>query len=133
MVTRMPDDNDDDMPRGMAFPIDPAALFEVITGHRKQHERAHMEADRRTMSVDNFMESLTPEQLLALRYVLNAGKPTKIMQFFDGQAYALLKWKHGVDPHTGDDPFTKLMEESGKSSPAPTQDTDKESDDHDGA
>lgn len=114
--------DDDDRPHGMAFPIDPTALFEAITGARKQHERAHMEAERRSMTVDNFFDSLSAEQLLALRYILNAGKPNRMSQFFDGQAYALLRWKHGVDPDSGVDPLKALVDAAMKADeddPAP--------------
>jgi hypothetical protein len=107
----MTDDEHEDEPQAYSFQVGPGGLADVFNSMREEHQKEHMAAEDRQMQVDNFMAGLSPEQLVILRYILNLEPPNETNQYFDGQAHALLKFVHHVDPMTGRDEFAQLAEE----------------------
>lgn len=106
------DDRDDENsePRGFAFEMAGGALSQMFNSARAQHQQEHMAAEDRMMQVDEFLSQLTPTQLICLRYILSLEPAAETNQFFDGQAHALLRFVHQVDPMTGKDQFKELVE-----------------------
>jgi hypothetical protein len=98
----------DDVPGGFggfAFPI-PPELEEAL---QKAHDQAHMRAEATAARVDNFLATLDVDGCIAMRTILNTGdmKGSVIANFFDGQMVAMLRYRHHVDPETGEpDPLT---------------------------
>lgn len=126
----MSDDNtpDDDGPRGFGISIPmPAQIVQALAA---EHDRAHMSAEDRTARVEQFIDGLDVEGLLALRTILNAGGDAKrhwaMSQYLDGQVVTLLRRVHGVNPETGRDAAAELLEaaaragqDGGQEPPAP--------------
>lgn len=86
----------------------PEGMKEFLDGMVSQHQQQHMTAESRMMAVDDLFDSLSVEQLLSLRWILNCRSPKSSNQYFDGMAHAMLKHKYHVDPSTGQDPFASL-------------------------
>lgn len=93
----MPDDhthNDDQGPLG--FPRD------IIEQMNSQHDRLHMVHDELVANIDNFLDTLTVEQLVTFRRILCHDAKSPWNQFFDGMAYQVLRLGHKVNPDTGE-------------------------------
>lgn len=91
----------------------PLEMLMAAIGHN--HDECEMRADAIEVEICAFLDGLTVPQLLTLRRLLNVAKP-ELLQFFDGQAYSVLRLTHGVDPDTGKSPEDVLL----AGSPAPS-------------
>jgi len=106
----MSHDDDDDQPHvhgfGVEIPVEMMAA--IAAGHDNRRVRAQ---DRNNMTM-SWLEALDVEGLMAVRWILQVGDGNEAYannKFFDGIAYQLLRSK-GVDPNTGLDPATQLLE-----------------------
>jgi hypothetical protein len=78
---------------GIAIPV-PDGVF-------PDPRRARMAADEREASVNDLLDSLNVQQLVALRRLLNMDQESAMNNYVDGQVVTLLRRIHNVDPHTG--------------------------------
>lgn len=85
-------------------------LVHVFRSLGHDHDRFRMEGLATMNELSEFLDSLNVKQLTALRKILNM---PKLLDFFDGQAYILLRRVHGVDPDTGKSPEEALAEQTG--------------------
>jgi hypothetical protein len=85
-------------------------FVQILRGFGHDHERCRMEVDAIWNEIAEFLDSLDAKQLTVLRKILGA---PKLVDFFDGMAYTLLRRIHGVDPDTGKSPEEALAEQTG--------------------
>ena len=78
------------------------AVREVQQESAKKRERTIMETDAGIHEMWSLLDSLTPRQLVSLRWILHLGSDmTPSALFIDGQIVSILRTVHGVDPETG--------------------------------
>jgi hypothetical protein len=87
----MTDDNHDD----------PGVHLVGFSAMSEMADRARMEAEVQQATVYRFLDELAPEQLVALRMILNQDSKSAMNNYWDGQVATLLRRIHGVDPWTG--------------------------------
>lgn len=92
----MSESDDGGLPPGL-----PPLLGGLIQMEQEAHDRAHMSADQTRMELYAFLDSLSKEQLLSLRLVLNL--PHRMIDAVDGMVIAHLRLIHKVDPESGED------------------------------
>lgn len=98
----MTDHDHDDGPHGFAFAVPiPAAAVAA-------RERRQMEAQDLAAGAYRLVESMTPDQLMGLRWILNQDHDSASNNYWDGMCVALLRSVHHVDPTTGLDPIAAL-------------------------
>jgi hypothetical protein len=77
---------------------DDTPFTEILGSLGHDIDRRRMEHASTTLEIYEFLDSLSPQQLVAFRKILNM---PKLLDYFDGMAHALLRRVHGVDPDTG--------------------------------
>ena len=82
---------DDDMPE---------ALIGLVN-FRRASDTALLAARAAVNTEYEFLDSLNPSQLMALRSILNTDADSRPNALYDGMVITLLRVKHGCDPYTG--------------------------------
>ncbi len=105
----MTDHEHDEEPHGFAF------AFPVPEAVRSAHERHRMEAEDLSARAYRLVDTLTPDQLIGLRFILNQDSESAMNNYWDGRVVAILRRVHGVDPLTGLTPLETLERAGGAS------------------
>jgi hypothetical protein len=90
----MTDDPQDDAMSPFMLP--PALVQSIVM----EHDKENMRADALRMEMNNFIDSLDKNQLLALMHLLSLRRGA--LHMIRGQAIALLRTKFHVDEQTGE-------------------------------
>ena len=94
------DDHEEDHEiHGISIPL--PGLRNLLAQTSAQHEREHMEGMSTQQQIYGLLDSLTVEQLLALRVMLGIDSKSAMCNYFEGQVVSILRLVHGVDPATG--------------------------------
>lgn len=89
-----------------------SAMGRLIERNEQERDRAAAQQQAWDREKGHFLESLNPVQLSTyLKMVKAAGEDKEVAAFLVGEATAILRYMHKVDPETGLDSFAKLLEE----------------------
>lgn len=68
----------------------------------RQHDRGQQAAEMWTLRMLNFIDSLSVDQVIVLRRILNMDSDSAWNMYWDGQLAAILRLVHHVDEFTGE-------------------------------